>query len=195
MTWLSWPNRITIVRGLLIVPLIICLLNMNAPEWVAARHLALGLFLLIGIADAADGFLARSLKQETAVGKFLDPVADKFLITCTTVLLAVEKTAVPGAVLPNWVPVIAIGKDLVIVIGFALIRATTGRYYTHPRPLGKACTVVQLVMVGLVLVSPDLPAAARRLPMLAWWAASVLAVAATADYLRVGNRFARSTEA
>ncbi|UCG17652.1 MAG: CDP-alcohol phosphatidyltransferase family protein [Phycisphaerales bacterium] len=194
MTWLSWPNRITIVRTLLIAPLIICLLNMNRPSWTFARQAALLLFVLIGISDAVDGYLARRLGQVTAVGKFLDPLADKILIACTTILLAVESTAVPEAVLPNWVPVIAIGKDMVTVTGFGLVYLTTGRFLVHARPLGKTCTVVQLIMIALVLVAPDLPPAARRLPEVAWWAASVLAVVATIDYLRWGSRAARAAE-
>lgn len=188
MTWLNWPNRITIGRALLIVPLVICLLNMNRPGDEYARRLALALFLVIGLADAADGYLARRLGQTSAVGKFLDPLADKILIACMTVTLAVDATAVPGALLPNWVPVIAVGKDIVTVVGFALIYATTGKFVIHPRPLGKLCTVVQLAMIALVLASPDLPGVARELPACAWWAASALAVLATMDYLRWGSR-------
>jgi len=190
MTWLNWPNRITIARILLIVPLIICLLNMNEPGYGFARRLALALFLVIGLADGVDGFLARRLGQVTAVGKFLDPLADKILIATMTIILAVDATAVPGVSLPNWVPVIAIGKDVLTVTGFALIYATAGKPVIHPRPMGKTCTVVQLVMIALVLAAPDLPPMARRMPEFAWWAASAVAVLAAIDYLRWGNRAA-----
>jgi phosphatidylglycerophosphate synthase len=95
-------------------------------------------------------------------------------------------------VLPSWVPVIAIGKDLVTVLGFGLVYVTTGRFFIHPRPLGKVCTVVQLVMIAAALAYPDLPAVARELPRLAWWVASVLAGAAVIDYVFLGNRFAKS---
>jgi cardiolipin synthase len=190
MTWLNWPNRITIARILLIVPLIICLLNMNEPGYEFARRLALALFLLIGLADGLDGFLARRLRQVTAAGKFLDPLADKILIATMTIILAVDSTAVPGASLPNWVPVIAIGKDVLTVTGFALIYVAAGKLVIHPRPLGKACTVVQLAMIAVVLAAPDLPEMARGMPQFSWWAASVLAVLAAIDYLRWGNRAA-----
>ena len=192
MTWLSWPNRITIARTLFIAPLTICLLNMNQPDWWFARRTALALFVLIAVGDGLDGFLARRLRQVTAVGRFLDPLADKLLITCTTILLAVEATAVPGVALPNWVPVLVIGKDVVTVFGVGLVYVTTGRVVIHPRPVGKACTVVQLLMVGLVLLAPDLPGALRGLPRVAWWTAGVLAVAAAVDYLRYGSRVARN---
>jgi cardiolipin synthase len=194
MSWLGWPNRVTITRILLIAPLIICVLNINNPASPYARRLALGLLLLIAVGDGLDGFLARRLRQATLAGKFLDPLGDKILMTCMTVLLAFEATGVPGAVLPNWVPVIAIGKDVVTVGGFTLIYLTAGRFVIQPRPLGKACTVVQFGMIALVLAAPDLPRGLQRLPGISWWTASGLAVAATLDYLRWGSRAARPTE-
>ena len=76
------------------------------------------------------------------------------------------------------------------MIGFGLVYATTGEFFIQPRFFGKICTLVQLVMIALVLLAPDLPSAlARDLPLV-WWFASVLAILATADYLRIGNRFA-----
>jgi len=76
MSWLNWPNRITIGRIVLVAPMVICMLNLNA-TWPGWRYLALGLFSLMAISDALDGFLARRLKEETQLGRFLDPVADK----------------------------------------------------------------------------------------------------------------------
>ena len=192
MNWLNWPNRITIGRIVLVAPMVICLLNLNA-AWPGWRYLALGLFSLMAISDALDGFLARRLKEETQLGRFLDPVADKLLITCVVVLLAIESTSVAGFKLPSWVPVIAIGKDVFTVIGFVLIYATTGRFFVEPRVWGKGCTLIQLVMVAYCLVAPDL---ARWVPHTRlilsslYWTASAAAVIALADYIRIGNRFA-----
>ena len=148
MTWLNWPNRITLVRIALVPPFVICLLNMNT-GWAGSRHLAIVLFGVMALSDALDGFLARRLNQSTPLGRFLDPIADKLLISCAVVLLAVVATSVSGFRLPSWVPVIAIGKDALTVIGFGLVYATTGQYFVEPRPWGKACTLLQLVMVAL----------------------------------------------
>jgi len=191
MTWLTWPNRITIVRIVLVAPVVVCLLNLNHAG-LPTRRLALGLFGLMMLGDALDGFLARRLKQETPLGRFLDPVADKLLLSFAVLLLAWPETAVPGACLPNWVPVLAIGKDVVVTLGFVLVYATTGRFFVQPRLLGKSCTLVQSALVAAVLLAPDLPTVFRRVLPLMYYTTGALAVAAAMDYLRIGNRFARS---
>ncbi len=190
MIWLNWPNRITIVRILLVVPLVVCLLNLNNPA-VPARYLALGLFCLLALGDALDGFLARRLGEETPLGRFLDPLADKLMIVCSVILLALPATAVPGAKLPNWIPVLAVGKDLLVTVGFGLVYVTTGRYFVQPRPLGKLCTLIESLMIAVVLLAPDLPQPLRILLPVLFYATAVSVVAAALDYLWIGNRFAR----
>lgn len=189
MTWLTWPNRITLTRILLIAPFIICVLQISAggTGW---RHAALGLFVLMAVSDGLDGFLARRLDEETPLGRFLDPVADKLLIVSTVMLLCNEATAVPGFRIPSWVAVIAIGKDILTVTGFLLLFAVTGKLHIQPRIWGKLCTLVQLLMVAAALLAPDLPVlVGGGLPTL-WWAASALAVVAVLDYIRIGGRLA-----
>ena len=189
MTWLNWPNRITVLRILLIAPFVICILQMKegGTGW---RHAALLLFALMAISDGLDGYLARRMKEETPLGRFLDPVADKLLIVSTVVLLANDATGVSGIRLPSWVAVIAVGKDILTVTGFALVFAVTGKLFIQPRIWGKLCTVVQLFMVAAVLAAPDLPErVGSGLPII-WWVASALAVVAVLDYIAVGSRFA-----
>ena len=89
---LSWPTRITLGRILLIVPFVDCMLSMNDPQLAESgqrflRHTAVGLFFLMAISDAIDGYWARHRKQITKLGAFLDPLADKLLITCASLLL------------------------------------------------------------------------------------------------------------
>ncbi len=189
MTWLNWPNRITIARIVLVAPLVICLLNLNT-GWTGWRRVALGLFTLMAISDLLDGFLARRLKEETPLGRFLDPVADKLLIASAVILLTAEATAVPGFRVPSWVVVIAIGKEVLLLIGFGLVYATTGEFFVRPRTWGKACTMVQLVMIAFCLLAPDLPVAVQRAWRILYWSACGLAIVAIVDYLRIGNRFA-----
>jgi cardiolipin synthase (CMP-forming) len=192
MTWLNWPNRITLIRIALIIPYLICLLNLNT-DGDAWRYGAIGLLVVMGLSDALDGYLARRLNQITALGRFLDPLADKLVLSFSVILLSLEASAVPGYQLPNWVPVVAIGKDVLTVIGFLLIYNATGQLVLNPQILGKACTAVQFAMVVFCLIAPDLqrvvPHTGAILAVL-YWTASVLAVAAYVDYAYKGNRFA-----
>lgn len=194
MTWLNWPNRITIARIILVGPLVICLLNLNS-DWAGWRILSIILFGAMAISDALDGYLARRLQEETPLGRFLDPLGDKLLIASAVLILSFEATAIPDYRLPSWVPVVAIGKDVLTVAGFLLVRATTGQFFIEPRKLGKLCTVLQLVMVAYCLVAPSLPTVLQHLLPSLYWSASVLAVAAAIDYLRVGNRVAAARHA
>lgn len=189
MSRLNWPNRITIARIVLVVPFVICLLNLNA-DGALWRYLSLVLFVTMSLSDALDGFLARRFRESTALGRFLDPVGDKLLVTSAMILLSVDATAVHGFRLPSWVPVIAISKDVLTVIGFLLVYAVTGQFFIRPRILGKACTLVQLVMVGLMLSAPDWAGTAAMIVPVFCWLASGLAIAALADYVRIGSRFA-----
>ena len=194
MAWLNWPNRITITRIVLVVPFVICLLNLNAP-WSGWQYLALALFVIMGVSDALDGFLARRLGESTPLGRFLDPVGDKLLVTSAVLLLSIDATAVPGFRLPSWVPVIAIGKDVLTVIGFLVVFAATGQFFIQPRIWGKACTVIQLLMIGFGLAAPDMPVWLHRLWPMLWWLASAAAVVAFVDYARLGNRFVTQHQA
>lgn len=188
MAWLNWPNRVTITRIALVVPFVICLLNLNEP-WGGWRSLALVLFVVMALSDALDGFLARRLGEFTPLGRYLDPVGDKLLITSAVILLSIDATAVHGFRLPSWVPVIAIGKDVLTVIGFLVVFAATGQFLVQPRVLGKACTVIQLVMIGYGLAAPDMPVWLNSLWPILWWLASAAAIVALVDYVRLGSRF------
>lgn len=195
MQKLSWPNRLTLARILLVAPFVVMLFNVQDPDWGdSARYAALAIFAVMAVSDGLDGYLARRLKQETAIGRFLDPVADKLLILCSVALLAHHDTHVPGCQVPHYVAVLVIGKDLIILLGFCIVYLTTTQVYINPRLSGKLCTSFQLLMVIAVLLSPDLPDALAGLPRLLWWVASVLAVVTVIHYFQLGRRFVAQYE-
>ncbi len=190
MQKISWPNRLTLSRILLVGPFVLMLLHLQDPAWQGyARWAALGIFALMAVSDALDGFLARRLHEESAVGRFLDPLADKLLILTSVVILAREDTSVPGMRLPDIVAIIVVSKDIIIVIGFCLIYFITSKSYIDPRRPGKWCTTLQLAMVIAVLLSPNLPGHVKLLPQVLWWAASVMAVITVIFYIRLGQQF------
>lgn len=190
MYTLSWPNRVTMSRILLVGPFVVALLHLQDPKWgELARWAAVVVYALMAISDGLDGYLARRLKAESALGRFLDPLADKLVVLCSVVLLAREGTGVSGMLLPSTVAVVAIGKDLVIVVGFCLIYIITSKVYIEARPAGKWCTATQLLMVIAVLLSPNLPGPLKWGPVLLWWAASILAVVVVIQYFKMGLHF------
>lgn len=196
MQKISWPNRLTLTRILLVGPFVLMLLHLQDPAWHEhARRAALVIFALMAFSDGLDGYLARRLHEESAVGRFLDPLADKLLILTSVILLARQDTCVPGMRLPDIVAIIVVGKDIIIVVGFCLIYFMTSRAYIDPRWSGKWCTTLQLAMVIAVLLSPNLPGVLEPLPRLLWWAASALAVITVINYFQIGRRFIAQHEA
>lgn len=190
---LSWPNRISILRLLLVAPFVVLLMNQNQPEWGFARHTAVGIFVAMALSDWIDGVLARKLNARTRLGAILDPLADKTLIICAAVLLSLPESAVPSAPLPGWVVVAIVGKDLWVTIGFVVVYLVTDRFHIQPTFAGKLCTVGQIWLVGLTLIAPDLDligaqAGSWAAAIMAWVAAA-LCVLAVVSYLRLGLRF------
>jgi cardiolipin synthase len=133
------PNLLTLLR--------ICM----APFLVAAilEHryaLSLGLFVGAGLTDALDGLLARLLKQRTMLGQYLDPVADKLLLSTLFVVLMVQ------GLIPMRVTVLVLGRDVGIVVVAALLYAATGRREFSPSIFGKANTLAQILALSAVLL-------------------------------------------
>jgi cardiolipin synthase (CMP-forming) len=135
----SAPNLLTLLR--------ICL----APFLVAAileghYELSFVLFVAAGCTDALDGLLARWLKQRSMLGHYLDPVADKLLLS-TLFLVLLHK-----GLMPVTVTVLVFGRDVAILLVAALLYAAVGRREFHPSVFGKANTLAQIAAVAAVLL-------------------------------------------
>lgn len=199
---LSWANRITILRILLIAPFVSCMLQINDPALSEhVRHLiryaAVAVFLLMAVSDGIDGYLARKNGHATKLGSFLDPTADKLLITAACLLLASRYSGVNGFLLPPTVVVLIIGKDVILLIGFVIIFFLTGKLRVVPVFAGKAATALQLSMVAAILIAPEVSSVFHGwvyfLHVL-WWAAALAALVATLVYIRNGSRFIEQFE-
>lgn len=199
---LSWPTRITLLRILLIVPFVSCMLNINdvslaEPTQRFLRYIAVAIFVVMAVSDALDGYLARHLGQITRFGTFLDPLADKLLMTSACLLLVSNRGHVSGFRLPETVVVLIIGKDVLLVLGFAVVYLITSHIHIVPVFAGKLSTALQLVMVSLVLIAPELSAVVPGFgPFLrvVWWSAAAAAVLATLVYIRNGSRYIEAFE-
>ncbi|MHC4215512.1 MAG: CDP-alcohol phosphatidyltransferase family protein [Planctomycetota bacterium] len=199
---LNWANRITILRIILIVPFVSFMLKVNDPELNegmqnGVRYLAILLFLVMAISDGLDGYLARKKKQVTRLGTFLDPVADKLLMTSACLLLASTRGQVGVFHLPTTVVVLIIGKDLFLTIGFIIVYLITSQTRIEPARIGKVATVLQLSMVMAILVGPEVSVVITGwiwLLRVLWWSAAGTAILATLVYVRSGIRFVEQYE-
>jgi len=199
---LNWANRMTILRILLIAPFVSCMLKINDAELsanmrAAIRHVSFGIFLVMALSDALDGYLARTKKQITRLGAFLDPVADKLLITSACLLLVSQRGHVEDFLLPPTVVVLIIGKDLFLLIGFVIVYFITSQFLIAPVLIGKIANALQLSMVGAILIAPEistcLPGWIWLLRTL-WWSAAGTAILATLIYIRNGSRYIEQYE-
>ncbi|HUT31356.1 MAG TPA: CDP-alcohol phosphatidyltransferase family protein [Sedimentisphaerales bacterium] len=199
---LSWANRITILRILLIVPFVSFMLKINDPDltpgWqVAMRYLAIVIYLMMAVSDGVDGYLARRGRQVTRLGTFLDPVADKLLITAACLLLASQRAAVDGFLLPPTVVVLIIGKDLFLLIGFVIVYFITSQIRIHTVWIGKVATALQLSMVAAILIAPEVSLLVSGwiwFLRFLWWSAAGAAILATLIYIRNGSRYIEKYE-
>jgi len=134
------PNLISILRILLVAPVAIMLMEKN-------YLMALILFLVAGISDGIDGYLARRLDCRTRLGAFLDPFADKLLM-----LVCYLSLGWLGE-LPIWLVGAVIGRDILIVAGAAFYHYLVENMEVRPSLLSKLNTVLQILLVVVVLMA------------------------------------------
>jgi len=199
---LNWATRITIFRILLIIPFVSFMLKTNDPDISETaqdivRYVSILLFLIMAVSDGVDGYLARRKNQITKLGAFLDPIADKLLITCACLLLASQRGHVGNFLLPPTVVVLIIGKDLFLLIGFVIVYLITSKIHIAPVFVGKLATTLQLSMVAGILIGPEvssiLPGWIWFLRAL-WWSAAGTAILVTLIYIRDGSRYIEAYE-
>ena len=194
---LNWATRITILRILLIAPFVSCMLKINDPDLTPAlqkvvRYLAIVIYSAMAVSDGVDGYLARRRNQITRLGAFLDPLADKLLITSACLLLASARSHVPGFMIPPTVVVLIIAKDLFLLIGFAIVYMITLQIRIAPVFIGKLATALQLIMVAGILIGPEASVVFSGwiwLLRALWWSAAGTAIWATLIYTRNGSRY------
>jgi cardiolipin synthase (CMP-forming) len=168
---LTIPNLITIGR-LVLVPMIVWLI-------ISGRPIAsFTVFVVAGVSDAIDGFLARQFNLRSALGSYLDPLADKALLVSIYISLAVLNE------IPLWVAILVVSRDLFIVGAVVLSWMLDQPVEMRPLAVSKVNTVVQIVLAAVVLgdlatTSVDL----TTLRMVLVYLVGILTVASAAVYL------------
>ena len=165
------PNLLTLLRILLVPVTVIFLMQ-------GAFLKALIVLVVSGITDALDGFLARILNQQTVLGSYLDPIADKALLASCFVTMSIK------SIIPGWFTVIVISRDLIILIGIAILSIMSIPYEIRPSFIGKVTTVLQLLMILLSLVFRILPGSIDYMWLIALqWVTVMFTVVSGLNYM------------
>ncbi len=179
---MNLPNKLTIFRMILIVPFVILLLgNFQQWNWFTAifggiseyvDYIALTIFIIASLTDLIDGKIARKYNLVTNFGKFMDPLADKLLVSAAMVAL------VEMGRIPSWVVIIIISREF-IISGFRTIASDNGVVIAASY-WGKFKTTFQMIMVCLMIANIEALAVLTTIIM---WISLVLTVVSLVDYL------------
>lgn len=167
---LSIPNLITLAR-ILMVPVVV---------WAIASHtmwLAFVLFLVAGVSDAVDGFLAKRFGMTTELGAYLDPLADKALIVSIYLTLGINGD------IPPWLVILVVSRDILIVGGIILSWLMDNPLKIKPLWVSKLNTVAQIAFACVVLGSLGFNLQVPTLRLVLMGAVAVLTLLSIAAYL------------
>jgi cardiolipin synthase (CMP-forming) len=132
------PNQLTFLR-LAFIPFFLIAIKYDRYGW------ALGILMAAGVSDGLDGLLARGLNQRTPLGAYLDPMADKLMLSSSYFMLALK------AKLSWWLAILVIGRDCLLLVACAVILITVGYRPFPPSLYGKATTFFEILLVVIVL--------------------------------------------
>jgi cardiolipin synthase (CMP-forming) len=163
------PNTLTLTR-IVLVPLVV---------WLIITHAMLAafvVFLLAGLSDAADGYLAKRFNWHTELGAYLDPIADKALLVSIYVTLGFSDH------LPAWLVIAVVSRDIVIIGAFILSWMLSRPVPVYPLLVSKANTLSQIVLAGLVLAELGLGLGLEPLVGILIWVTGALTILSAAAY-------------
>ena len=170
------PNLITLLR-IILVPIIVILL-------IQGDYLkALIVFVVAGLSDALDGFLARVLNRQTVLGAYLDPIADKALLASSFVTLSILH------IIPSWLAVIVISRDFIILLGISVLSIMSIPVKISPTYVSKVTTALQLMTVLLALSFRCLPFEVSGIWLLAlYWITALFTIVSGFNYIARGMK-------
>ncbi len=149
---LTLPNFITLTRMAMVPFFVLAASNRDF-------RTALWILIVAGLTDAFDGYLARRMDMRSVIGAYLDPLADKMLITVAYITLTIPFGQ--QVVIPLWLTILALFRDfLIMLVAFVLYLVEDLREFP-PSPLGKATTFAQVLTIAVVLLANVTP--------IPWW--------------------------
>jgi cardiolipin synthase len=171
---MNLPNILTLIRVLL-TPLFIILIINKYFEW------ALFTFAIAGVTDGLDGLIARLTHQRTELGTYLDPIADKLLTFAAFISLAIIE------MIPSWLVVIVITRDIMILVGFLVMFLTNYHPKINPSLLSKMTTAFQIITILVALLAGLFPGF-LRLSAFAYYVTGIITILSGAQYVYIGAR-------
>jgi cardiolipin synthase (CMP-forming) len=144
------PNLLSLLRMGLIPVFVIMVVNGDLPK-------ALLVFVVAGVTDALDGFIARFWHQQSPLGAYLDPIADKLLLMTAYVMLSIPSLN-HGTQIPPWITILVIARDVLLVSVALVMYLAAGVRAFPPTVLSKVNTALQVLAVALVLIAGSFPA-------------------------------------
>ena len=172
---MNWPNRLTILR-IILVPVFITAVLYHRLDF------AFIVFLGASFTDALDGYLARVRNEKTRLGAIMDPLADKMLIGSAFVSFSIVTGLPVYMKMPVYVPIIVISRDVIILLGVVMIYLLTGGVEIKPTMLGKLTTVFQMMTILALLLK-------FMYSSWMWNMTAVITVISGLDYIRIGSRY------
>jgi cardiolipin synthase len=167
------PNWLTTLR-ILLIPVFVTLLVYRR------AGLALLVFCLASLTDMLDGYIARLQDNQTRLGAFLDPVADKLLLTSGFVTLTWLK------VIPFWITAVVVSRDLVLSIGVLVIHVAGGTVHPSPSWIGKMSTVFQMATVLAAMAAVYFHLVPPVLTRLLVWVTAAFTITSGLQYIIMG---------
>ncbi len=177
------PNLLTYGRMVAVPVVAACLF---APDEFAMRWLALTVFIVAGITDFFDGYLARVLQQQSSLGRMLDPIADKLLVAASLLMLVSDRSITGWSL---WAAIVILCREI-LVSGLREFLAEL-RVSVPVTKVAKWKTAVQLVAVGFLIAGPAgevLIPGTVAIGLVLLWIAAVLTLYTGWDYMKAGFR-------
>jgi len=171
---MNLPNVLTLIR-ILLTPVFVILIINKYFEW------ALLTFAIAGITDGLDGLIARLTHQRTELGAYLDPIADKLLAFAAFISLAIIE------MIPSWLVVIVITRDIIILVGFLVMFLTNYHPKINPRALSKMTTAFQIITILFALLAGLFPVF-KQISILAYYLTAFITILSGTQYVYVGAR-------
>jgi cardiolipin synthase len=176
---LTVPNFLTLLRMAMVPFFVLAVSGANF-------ELALWIFIVAGITDALDGFVARRMDMRSLIGAYLDPIADKMLITVAYISLTVPQGQ--AVVIPLWLTILALFRDFVIMVVAVVLYQVEGLREFPPSALGRATTFAQVLTVSVVLLA-NVVAIPAMIPVSCFYLSFFLIILSGFNYIYRVSRF------